>query len=133
MLTTSFKKYPKSGRIFIGCDEGSVFEYSINNNKIVRCYENFANGHIYSIQTTIDKKTLFVCDQKGFFKELSIRTNKLTNFFGIEDVIGCLVTSDNKYLITVEYGKNKNLSMYSIETKQLVKKWKTNVNKLVCS
>ena len=133
MLTTSLKKYPKGDRMFIGCNEGSIVEYSINKNKIVRYFVKFASDDISSIQTTIDKKTLFVCDRRGGFRELNIRTNKVTNFFGIENARCCLVTPDNKYLITAEDGKNKNLSKYSIETKQLVKKWKTNLNQLVGS
>lgn len=71
---SSTKKYPNGDQLFVGCDDGSVFEYSLNQKKVVHDFKKIFNTEITSITTTIDNKALLVCGADGGFKEFEIPT-----------------------------------------------------------
>ena len=94
MLSSSMKnlRCPEGDKIFAACDDGCLYELSMKHGKVVRNFgQVFNNSYISSMTTTIDNKTLFVNEYGGKLRELAIRTNKLTNHFGIKNVRHCLL------------------------------------------
>ena len=103
-------KYPKGDKIFIGCDKGIAQEFSIVEKKTIHDHGRLFYSIITSIAITHDNKSWFMCDGYGNFKELDISKRKQINSFPLNSATYCVITSDNKSLITVEYG-NEDLSL----------------------
>ena len=80
----TFEKYLKGDRMFIGGYDGSLFDYSVKKNRMLRRFGQICNNRINSMTTSIDNRTLFVCLGYGGLREFTIRTHKETNHFGIE-------------------------------------------------
>ena len=108
MLSSSMQKLrcPKGDRIYAGDDEGSLYDFSIQHDKIIRNYGQIFKTYVSSISTTIDKKTLFVCSGKGEFGEYDTESGERTNHFAEKNANQCLVTNDGRFLITAEYHVN---------------------------
>ena len=125
--------YPYGNRVFIGCGNGYLLEYSMNEMKIVHDFGHILSSKICSMATTFDNKSLFVCGWKGDFREFDLSTRKQVNCFGIKVAYKCVVTYDNQFLIIAENESNCNLTKWSIQTKQPLHVWKSNVDKKVAS
>ena len=123
----------EDNRLFIGCGSGEVYEYSINEKRTVYDFGKKFNCFVSSMATTFDNKYLFVCDYDGEFREFDISTHNQVNEFGVENAGYCVVTYDNKFLITTPTRKNAKLTKQSIQTKQRLHTWDSNVNEDVMS
>ena len=126
-------KYLEGNRVFIGYDEGYLYEYSMNEKRIVYRFGQILNNMIISMATTFDNKYLFLCDSSGGFIEFDIPTRTQVNNFGIKSARYFVVTYDNQFLITADNTLKSNLTKWSIQTKQQLYSWKSIINSLVCS
>ena len=61
-------KQTEGNQVFIGCVNGSLYEYSMNEKRIVHYFGNFEEDAIMSMATTFDNKYLFVCDYNSFIE-----------------------------------------------------------------
>ena len=126
-------EYPKGDTMFVGCNDGYVQEFSFIENKIVHDYGKILKGHITSISKTSDNKSQLVCDNTCGFKELDISARKQVNSLPVKSAVVCVVTHDNKFLITAG-GKNKSvLTKWSVRSKKLFNTWQSGVNYYVQS
>ena len=130
--------YPDGDKMIIGCKDGYLYEYSTKKESILYAYPCFATPaiageDISSMATTIDNKTLFVCDIKGSFREIDISTQKQVNNFNVKNAVFCVVTYDNKFLITAEDERNCNLTKWSIQEKGKYHSWKSDIDQYVFS
>ena len=57
------------------------------------------------------------------FKELDISIRKQINSFNVKSAVFCVVTHDNKFLITADRGQPCNLTKWSIRTKKRLHTW----------
>ena len=122
------ENYAKGDRVLVGCDDGTIFEHSIAEEKVVHTYDKKFNKGIYQMATTKDYKTLFVITDEEAFGEFDTVTHEQTNHFAIDSADMCLVTDDNKFLIIAKGGKNPKLEKWSLETKQVVHTWQTDLD-----
>ena len=133
------QKYLDGNRIFIGCLNGSLQEYSMVENKIIHKFGETLNDGIYSMSKTFDNKSLFVCDWDGGFREFDISIHRQVKTFEAQNVKCCAITNDNKFIFTATKEPNCNLTKWKIQTKQSINiirfyyTWKGNVNKTVAS
>ena len=95
----------ESDKLFVGCDNGYLIEFSMIE-KTAHDLGKILDRKIHSIAKTPDNKSQFVSDFKGGFKELDIPTRKNLNSYPVKKVSFCVVTHDQKFLITVENGDN---------------------------
>ena len=79
-----------------------------------------------------------MCDDKGVFKELDILTRKQVNSLPVKSATCCVVTYDNKFLVTAEYvsryypttdedKKKGKLTKWSIQSKKQLHTWQSRV------
>ena len=64
-----------------------------------------------------------MCDHKGYFREIDISTRKLLNTFPVKSAQFCVVTFDNKFLVTAEHGMECRLTKWSVRTKKELYTW----------
>ena len=126
-------KHPEGHRVFIGCDDGYLYEYLMNEKRIVHDFGKILDNGISLIAATFDNKYLFVCGFKAGFREFDISTHKQVNNFGIENAGCCVVTYNSQFLITVPFVRNAKLTKHLIQTKQRLHTWDSNVNEYVQS
>ena len=126
-------KFPDGDRIFIGRNGGYLLEYSMDEKEIVYNFGKILDQGISSLATTFDNKTLFVCDYQCGFREFDIATHNQTKNFEVRKAACCVVTYDNQFLITAEYEKKCNLIKWSIQTKQELHTWNSDVDECVRS
>ena len=86
---------------------------------------------IISMAKTTDNKSQFVCGSHGDFKELDITTLKQVNSFNVKSAKCCVVTYDNKYLITAEDAEGCNIKKWSIRSKKLLHTWNSGISMYV--
>ena len=67
------------------------------------------------------------------FKELHIPTRKQVNSFAVKSALCCVVTHDNKFLVTAENGENGPLTKWSVRSKKQLHTWHSGVNHWVLS
>ena len=125
------QKHPKCNRVLLGCKFGYLYEYSLIEERIVHDFGKILDRGFSLIATTFDKKYLFLCAEYGGLVELDISTGNQVKNFGVENTWQCAVTNDNRFLITVPDGRNVKLTKHSIETKQQLHTWDSNVNEVV--
>ena len=126
-------KYPEGNRVFTGCESGYLSEYLINEGRIAHDFGKILPMAISSMATTFDNKYLFVCCSQGGFTEFDLSTYKEVNNFGVDDALYCLVTYDNKFLITTRGRNNAKLTKHSLQIKQQYHTWDSDVNEYVMS
>ena len=126
-------KHPEGNRVFIGCLRGELYEYLINEKRISHDFCQILDDDIFSMATTFDNKYLFLCTAISGFREINIRTHKQVNKTGVENVWKCVVTYDNRFLITSTARENPKLTKWSIQTKQQLHTWNSNVDEYVIS
>ena len=126
-------KHPEGNRVFIGFDGGYLYEYSINEKVIVHDFGKISDCSVSSMTTTFDNKYLFVLSMAGGLTEIDTSTRNQVKNFKLKGSIQCVVTYDNKFLITATEGSNTKLTKWSIQTKQLLHTWDSNVNEGVAS
>ena len=130
--------------MFVGCEDGYLFEYSIIEKKHVHQYGCMFNGNCYPLAKTIDNKSQFMPDYyTGGFVELDISTRKQVSRFPSKGRTIFVVTPDNKSLITVEWkyegGSSWSstqiciLTKWSIRGKKHLHTWQSNINKSIIS
>ena len=66
-----------------------------------------------------------MCCGRGCFKELDISARKQINSFNVKSAKYCVVSHDNKSLITAEDGQNCLLTKWSIRSKKQLYTWKS--------
>ena len=102
-------KQTEGNQVFIGCRHGSLYEYSMNEKRIVHEFGKILGFGISSMATTFDNKYLFVCDGNDFI-EFDISTRTQVNNFEVRSAVQCcVVTYDNQFLITSDENTNSNL------------------------
>ena len=126
-------KYPEGDRLFCGCDNGSIVEFSIAEKKPVYDHGQILVYNITSMAKTPDNKSQFVCASDGTLIELDIATRKQVNSFNIKDAKECAVTLDNKSLIIGPNEKNCFLTQWSIQSKKQLHTWQSGVKEIVLS
>ena len=104
----------------------------MNGKRKVRNFLKISNTFISSIATTLNNKNLFVCDNSEGFREFNIRTHKQVKNFEVNSQI-CVITYDNKFLFTSQSRKNTKFTKYSIQEKQQLHTWNSNIDKMLCS
>ena len=72
-----------------------------------------------------------MCDCMYGFKELDISTRKKVNSLPVKSARYCVLTFDNKFLITADSEKNGVLTKWLIRSKKLLHTWRSGVNKRV--
>ena len=122
----------KGDRVFIGCKHGYLYEYSMNEKRIVHDFGQILDDDISSMATTFDNKYLFVCDGKCDFREFDISTRTQVKNFGVTNAVSCVVTYDNQFLITAEGQTYCKLTKWSIPKRQL-HTWNSSVDEHVRS
>ena len=70
---------------------------------------------------------------KGGFKELDIKTLKQVNSLPVKSTGCCVLTFDNKFLVTAEHARNCNLTIWSLRTKKKLDTWQSGVKQYVSS
>ena len=126
-------KYPEGDKLLFGCECGSLLEFSMIEKKTVNDLGKISNISPVSMAKTLDNKLQFVCDYYGYFKELDISTRKQVNSFKVKSAICCVVTCDNKFVITAEDYTNSVLTKWAIRTKKQLHTWQSDVNMCVFS
>ena len=126
-------KYPQGDQLFIGNDEGSLIAYSMIKKEIVYDFGQISDNMITLIAKTLDNKSQYTCGHKGHFRELDISTYKQVNSYAVKNARFCLVTHDNKFLITAEHGNNGNLTKWSIRSKKELNTWNSGIDEKVSS
>ena len=74
-----------------------------------------------------------MCDIKGGFKELDIPTRKQVNSFNVKNAVCCVVTNDNKSLITAENKKYCFLTKWSVRSNKQLHRWQSRIRYSVLS
>ena len=123
----------EGNRVFIGYDNGKLYEYSINEKKIVHDFGKILDADISSMCTTSDNKHLLLCDVYCGFREFDISTRDEIINFKIDCACNIVVTSDDKFLITSPTGKSVKLTKWSIETKEQLNSWDCGIDQYVIS
>ena len=129
-------KHHEGLKMFIGCAYNKVVGFSMIGNADFHGIGSFGNYPICSMAKTPDNKSQLYCDAQGHFIELDIPSRKKVNSYeinGKREVKGksskrCVVTHDNKFLVTAEYGKNVHLTKWSVRTKKQLHTWNSDVN-----
>jgi len=85
-----------------------LLEFSITQKRVTYDFGEIFDNPISSIAVTFNRKFLFACTELGNFKQIDLIKRKRLYDFGVHKAEGCLVTFDDRYLITFERGKNKN-------------------------
>ena len=118
-------KYLKDNKLFIAKNGGYLIEYSIIQKKTVHDFGRvFLDGEISSMTKTPDNKSQIVCDFYGYFKEFDISTRKQVSSFEVDSSkCCCIVTHDNKFLITAINELNCKLIKWSVRTKKKLYTW----------
>ena len=117
-------KHQKGNQIFCHDYNNNLYEYFLNKERmdLIKIF----NG--ITIATPINNKYMIVKNIGGGFKEINIRTHKHVNNFGLEKACQFVVTYNNKFLFTILYGTNVKFTKYSIQTKQPLHTWDSDVN-----
>jgi len=76
---------------------------------------------------------LFISDDVGGYREFEFASNQETDKFGIKNAKKFVVSCDKKTLITSGHGENSELRKYCIETKKIIKIWKSEVDEVIFS
>ena len=126
-------KYCEDDKLILGCSEGSLLEFSIKENKkvcrVVHDFVKFIDFGIFWMAKTPDNKSQFVCSTKGGFRELDISTCEKVNSFNIKMIVSCcVITYDNKYLITADKKIKAVLTKWSVRTKKKLHIWQSGVD-----
>lgn len=116
--------------MFLGCEHGWLFEYSLNQKEILYQRQIF-DTDIEALATTTDGKTLFLTDRHGKFKEFNIESQNEENHFQVKTAQYVTVTYNNRYLITAT--NNGILQKHSMDTKQLKHSWKSSSKQIIRS
>ena len=124
--------HPDGDRLFLGFFDGYVREFSMISKTTVHEQKIFT-FHISSMTKTPDNKSQFVCCVSGGFVELDIPTRKQANSFNVKNTRVCVVTHDNKFLITTENKIRPNLTKWSIRSKKQLHTWKSDADMIVYS
>ena len=124
-------------KIFVGCGDGSLLEFSINEKKTVPYKNKFSARQISSMVKTSDNKSQFVCsiqnlEPHNLFK-FDIPTSKQVKIFSFPSARHCVVTHDNKFLITATDEDNNVLTKWSIRSNKQLHAWDSGVNQYVSS
>ena len=122
-------KYSDGDRVFLGCEAGNLLEYSMKKLRIVHDFGIVLDNHISSMAKTFDNKSLFICDEDSGFREFDISSHMKLDSFAVRNAEYCIVTYDNKFLITCEGNLlGANLSKWSIRTKKQLYTWAFDVS-----
>ena len=124
-------KHPKGDRLLIGLLKGSVLDLSLIEKKTIHHKKTSSIG-LFSMAKTPDNKSQFVCNI-GDFRELDLSTHKQLIRFNVGFVVLCVVTHDNKSLITASNEYNCYLTKWSLRTKKRLHTWMSGVEKYVFS
>jgi len=108
-------QYPMGENAFIGCERGHLYQHCLKEKTLLHKTRIF-DSDINSLACTIDCQKYFVCNLLGHFREYNAATHTREKNFGVKNAVHCLVTFDNELLVTAEYGNNKTLSFWSIDT-----------------
>ena len=73
-----------------------------------------------------------MCNNNGSFRELNISARKQVNSFNAESAVLCVVTHDNKFLITAK-DRTPILTKWSVRTKKELHTWQSELNQYVWS
>ena len=126
-------KYPEGDKLFAGYNNGSLLEFSMVEKKTVHDFGQIFDNAIVSLAKTYDNKSQFVCANDGGFQELDISTRKQVSNFNVKNARCCIVTYNNRFLITAEDNLNCNLTKWSIRAKKQLNTWKSDVDEQVDS
>ena len=74
-----------------------------------------------------------MCDVSGGFKELDISTFKQLKSFLVKSARCCVVTFDNRFLITAANEENCVLTKWSVRSKKQLHTWQSGVDEYVWS
>ena len=74
-----------------------------------------------------------MCEWFGGFRELDIPTRSQVNSLPVKSAVCCVVTHNNKFLITAESAFNGCLTKWSIRSKKELYTWKSGVDQHVAS
>ena len=107
-------QHPTGESAFIGCERGHLYQYSLKEKTVLHKARIF-DSDINSLACTNDNKKLFACNEIGHFREYNAATHTIEKNFAVISAVHCLVTFNNKLLVTAEYGNNKTLSFWSID------------------
>ena len=88
--------------VFLGCYDGYLQELSMISETTVHNFGRILYENICSMAKTSDNKSQLLCDLDGRFKELDISKRKQIKSFPVKSSRYCVVTCDNKFLITVK-------------------------------
>ena len=119
--------------MFVGCQDGSVEEFSMVENKTVHNFGRILHDPIRSMTVTLDNKSQLVCDINGGFIELHIPTRKQLNSLPVNKARVCVVTHNNKFLITAGSEKNCEFIQWSVPKNKRLQTWNSDVNEYVFS
>ena len=74
-----------------------------------------------------------MCDDHEKFRELCISTHKQINSFPVYDARCCVLTHDNKYLITATHVMDCDITKWSLRSKKELHTWRSGVDKYISS
>ena len=121
-------KSPEGDKIFAACTDGSLIELSMISKTIVYDDGRILDDIIFSIAKTNDNKSQFLCGYHTGFIEIHIPTRKKLRSYTKQRPSRCVVTHDNKFLVTYE---NKNgigfITKWSVRTKKKLHTWQFDV------
>ena len=126
-------KYDEGDHLFIGYSDGCLLKFSIVEKKTIHDFGQIFENCIVSMVKTFDNKLQFICDNDGGFKQLDIITNKEVNSFQVKSARKCVLTCDEKFLITAEDKENCDLVKWSMRNKKQLHTWKSDVDEYVGS
>ena len=122
--------HPEDSRVFIGCESGVLYERSTNGNRLFKNYGRIFVAPIISMATTFDNKYLFLCDNLSFI-EFDLSTRQQVNNFNVKSASQCVVSYNNQFLFTSSSAKNAKFKKWSIQTKQELHIWHSDVEEVV--
>ena len=110
--------------MLLGCKKGHLYDYSIQNRKIVKQYETL-NGHITSLCKLPDRTNFFAATWDNYNRtsqlyEFDNKRHKTIKTFANSGTTRMVLTNNGKYLITTQHDKRYSLSIILARNSKVV-------------
>ena len=122
----NYKEFNQRDKLYLGCDKGNQYEWSISQEKITYTFENLMKNCIQSIQLYDNKKKILISDRQGNQKILDLVCKKIIKIFDKihTSIYALCITKNNKYFFTGNCDKNPNVKQWSLSNFKLIQDYK---------
>ena len=97
--------------LFIGCLNGYLYKFSINDNQIIKQYGKIASNNIESMVITPDNKYLFISDMNGDVRMMDVSYNSdkiIKKYSKLHSTISSItISQDGEFVFTSGFNDYK--------------------------